>query len=113
RMKKLLNLDIVPAPKGDAPIQLAHPEAAVPRIGMTKNLRMQVNGRSIMHACEVMKLAQGIELIIGTDTLHRFGVGLAGLEGFDKVTARTLPTPVEDERAPLGPLTPTPIEQSE
>jgi hypothetical protein len=54
RLVKTLKCMIIPAEVNDAPIQLAHSNMTVPRIGSTVPLSLDTSRRTVMHSCEVL-----------------------------------------------------------
>ncbi|KAG0162196.1 hypothetical protein DFQ30_002752 [Apophysomyces sp. BC1015] len=60
-------------------IKMAADNISTARIGITRVLEIKHNGHSIRHAFEVMALAEGVEVSVGTDIMTELGIGMTGL----------------------------------
>jgi hypothetical protein len=103
---------VIPPNDTDPPIQLAHANITVPRIGETVPLRLSTSHRTVIYPCEVLEMPKGYDFLIGTDTFFTFGFGIAGLPGLGSELQKSVPHPVDDEYASLVPLQTPEVEKS-
>ena len=76
RLVKTLKAIIIYADKNDGPIQSAHANITVPRIGATVPLALDTSEKVVVHECEVSDMPHGYDLLIGLDTFFIFGFGV-------------------------------------
>lgn len=74
-----LDVAIIPAAPNDAPIQLAHADTLVRRIGVTSPVSIALGDKVISHYCEILDMPLGYDLLVGLDTFYRLGLGIHGL----------------------------------
>lgn len=87
--------------KAEGEIHLADNNHVVKRMGITDRLKVRYNKRERMHEFEVMHLARGHAVSIGTDLMPHFGIGYTGLVSTwddveheqEKEEEKPLPTP--------------------
>ncbi|KAF9413258.1 hypothetical protein BGZ76_005052, partial [Entomortierella beljakovae] len=79
---------VIPALENDPPIQLANADSFTSRIGCTPPIILNAEGKIVHHACEIMDLPDGYDVLIGLDTFYKFGLGIHGLPA-----GRALPKP--------------------
>jgi transposase InsO family protein len=112
RLVKALKLMIITAGQTDRPIQLAHTNMTVKRIGSTVPVTLDTSRKAIMHPCEILDMPEGYDLLIGMDTFYEFGFGISGLPGLDRGVGHMVPHPMEDEKSALAPLVTPAVEET-
>ncbi|KAI8357924.1 hypothetical protein B0O80DRAFT_424048 [Mortierella sp. GBAus27b] len=112
RLVKALKLMVITAGRTDRPIQLAHTNMTVKRIGLTVMVALETSRRAIIHPCEILDISEGYDLLIGMDTFYEFGFGISGLPGLDRDVGHMVPHPMEDEKSALAPLFTPAVEET-
>src|SRR3982074_2717982 len=64
---------------------------------------IKCGNKTIWHHCEVMKLSEGTDMLLGSDVITKLGIAISGLPIGHKLAER-LPEPVADEVPMLRPL---------
>jgi len=73
------------------------------RIRVMEKVMIECGNKTIWHHCEVMKLSEGIDMLLGHDVITKLGIAISGLPIGHKLAER-LPEPVADEVPMLRPL---------
>src|SRR3981081_3251523 len=68
-----------------------------------EKVMIECGNKTIWHHCEVMKLSEGTDMLLGCDVITRLGIAISGLPIGHKLVER-LPEPVADEVPMLRPL---------